>query len=139
MLKNITLRIDEDTLKRGKHIAVEQGKSLSKWVTELIEKSSHNASEVNKARAHALKMIKKGVNLGKATFREKVHMNERLREIVSAEVFVDTNILFYGVNIGNPEKYALAGSILELLWQKTELPSISPQVLQGVLRNSDPK
>ena len=57
-------------------------------------------------------------------------MNDRLREIVSAKVFVDTNILFYGVNIGNPDKYARAGSILELLWQKTELPSISPQVLQ---------
>lgn len=68
MLKNITLRIDENTLKRGKHIAVEQGKSLSKWVTELIEKSSHNASEVKKARSHALKMIKKGVNLGKGNF-----------------------------------------------------------------------
>lgn len=57
-------------------------------------------------------------------------MNERLREIVNAEVFIDTNILFYGVNIGNPEKYARAGRILELLWQKTELPSISTQVLQ---------
>lgn len=68
MHKNITLRIDENTLKRGKHIAVEQGKSLSKWVTELIEKSSHNAPEVDKARAHALKMIKKGVDLGKGKF-----------------------------------------------------------------------
>ncbi len=68
MLKNITLRIDENTLKRGKHIAVEQGKSLSKWVTELIEKSSHNALEINKARSHALKVIKKGVNLSKDKF-----------------------------------------------------------------------
>lgn len=57
-------------------------------------------------------------------------MNDRLREIINAEVFIDTNILFYGVNIGNPEKYARAGRILELLWQKTELPSISTQVLQ---------
>lgn len=74
MLKNITLRIDEDTLKKGKHIAVEQGKSLSKWVTELIEKSSHNAAEVERARSHALKTIRKGVNLGKSTFsRESIY------------------------------------------------------------------
>ncbi len=57
-------------------------------------------------------------------------MNDRLREIVNAEVFIDTNILFYGVNIANPEKYARAGALLELLWQKVTLPSISTQVLQ---------
>ena len=68
MLKNITLRIDENTLKKGKHIAVEQGKSLSRWVTELIEKNSHNSAEIGKARAHALKTIRKGVNLGKESF-----------------------------------------------------------------------
>lgn len=57
-------------------------------------------------------------------------MNERLREITNAEVFVDTNILFYGVNIDYPKKYAQAGALLQLLWQKTTLPSISTQILQ---------
>ncbi|AFM11993.1 PIN domain-containing protein [Turneriella parva] len=57
-------------------------------------------------------------------------MNDRLRDIVNAEVFIDTNILFYGVNIANAEKYAQAGALLELLWQKASLPSISTQVLQ---------
>ena len=74
MLKNITLRIDEATLKRGKHIAVEQGKSLSKWVTELIEKSAYNSTEIDKSRSHALKIIKKGVHLGKDAFsRESIY------------------------------------------------------------------
>ncbi len=68
MLKNITLRIDENTLKRGKHIAIEQGKSLSKWVTDLIESSTRNSAEVDKARAHALRTIRKGVQLGKGQF-----------------------------------------------------------------------
>lgn len=57
-------------------------------------------------------------------------MNERLREIVSVEIFIDTNILFYGVNISNPDKYAKAGALLQLLWQKPKLPDISTQVLQ---------
>lgn len=74
MLKNITLRIDEKTLKKGKHIAVEQGKSLSKWVAELIERNAHNAAEVDKARSHALKMIKKGIHLGNSNFsRERAY------------------------------------------------------------------
>ncbi|HNA79631.1 MAG TPA: DUF6364 family protein [Turneriella sp.] len=74
MLRNITLRIDEDTLKKGKHIAVEQGLSLSKWVTELIEKSTDHAPEIDKARSHALKTIRKGVSLGKGAFsRESVY------------------------------------------------------------------
>lgn len=74
MLKNLTLRIDEATLKRGKHVAVEQGKSLSKWVAELIEKSADNSAEINKSRSHALKVIKKGVQLGNDKFsRERIY------------------------------------------------------------------
>ncbi|HNA79630.1 MAG TPA: PIN domain-containing protein [Turneriella sp.] len=57
-------------------------------------------------------------------------MNDRLRDILAADIFIDTNILFYGINIGNPEKYARAGALLEYLWQKEPLPSISTQVLQ---------
>jgi len=57
-------------------------------------------------------------------------MNERLREIVNVEIFIDTNILFYGVNISNPDKYSKAGALLQLLWQKPKLPDISTQVLQ---------
>ncbi|HNJ66330.1 MAG TPA: hypothetical protein PKW28_10570, partial [Turneriella sp.] len=55
-------------------------------------------------------------------------MNDRLRDILAADIFIDTNILFYGINIGNPEKYARAGALLEYLWQKEPLPSISTQV-----------
>lgn len=57
-------------------------------------------------------------------------MNDRLGEILIEDVFIDTNILFYGVNIGNPEKYARAGVLLERLWRKAALASISTQVLQ---------
>lgn len=74
MLKNITLRIDENTLKKGKHIAVEQGKSLSRWVADLIETSTRNSAEVNSSRARALKTIRKGVELGKGNFsRESLY------------------------------------------------------------------
>ena len=57
-------------------------------------------------------------------------MNDNLKAIAAESVFVDTNILFYGVNIGNPDKYAQAGALLELLWNKSILPSISTQILQ---------
>ncbi len=57
-------------------------------------------------------------------------MTDSLKAIAVERVFIDTNILFYGVNIGNPEKYATAGVLLEFLWQKPTLPTISTQVLQ---------
>lgn len=57
-------------------------------------------------------------------------MNERLRDIAGSDVFVDTNILFYGVHINNPAKYERAGALLQFLWQKPTLPNISTQVLQ---------
>ncbi len=57
-------------------------------------------------------------------------MNDSLKAIAAESVFVDTNILFYGVNIGNPDKYAKAGALLEILWNKSILPSISTQILQ---------
>ena len=72
MLKNITLRIEEETLKKGKHVAVEQGKSLSRWVTELIEKNAHNAPEIAKSRNHALRTIKKGIHLGNGRFSREI-------------------------------------------------------------------
>ncbi|MBV6494816.1 MAG: hypothetical protein LDLANPLL_02853 [Turneriella sp.] len=57
-------------------------------------------------------------------------MNSRLSEIIESGVFVDTNILFYGVNADRSEKSLEAGELLASLWQKIRLPSISMQVLQ---------
>jgi predicted nucleic acid-binding protein len=44
-------------------------------------------------------------------------MNDRLREILDTEIFIDTKILFYGVNIDNSEKYEKAGVLLDDAFQ----------------------
>lgn len=49
-------------------IAVEQGKSLSRWVTELIEKNTDTSGVVDAARKHALKTVKRGMRLGTSDF-----------------------------------------------------------------------
>jgi predicted nucleic acid-binding protein len=45
-------------------------------------------------------------------------------------VFVDTNILIYAHDRDAGEKYLTAKAIVELLWNRPILPSISIQVLQ---------
>ena len=35
MTKNITLRMDEEVLRKAKHIAVEHDMSLSAWIAEI--------------------------------------------------------------------------------------------------------
>lgn len=57
-------------------------------------------------------------------------MNDQLAEILSSEVFVDTNILFYAVNSESKGKHTKAADVLEFLWQRTTLPTISTQILQ---------
>lgn len=57
-------------------------------------------------------------------------MNEKLMHVLTSRTFVDTNVLFYAVNIDNPEKYARASAALTFLWQQDELPTISTQILQ---------
>lgn len=57
-------------------------------------------------------------------------MNEKLAKILACRTFVDTNILFYGINIDSGKKYQLASSVLAYLWKQTEPPTISTQILQ---------
>ncbi len=45
MTKNITLRMDEELLRRAKHVAVEEDKSLSAWIADLIQSIVKNGSE----------------------------------------------------------------------------------------------
>ena len=45
MTKNITLRMDEDVLRKAKHLAVEENKSLSAWIAELVESVVRTGSE----------------------------------------------------------------------------------------------
>ena len=64
MTKNVTLRIDETLLHKARHQAIEEKKSFSRWLTELISKTVGEKNNYQKARERALKRLKRGFHLG---------------------------------------------------------------------------
>jgi len=80
MTKNVTLRIDQTILHKARHEAVEEKKSLSLWLTELITKRVEGKGNFEKARDRAIKRMKKGFALGGKPFkREDVYDRPILR------------------------------------------------------------
>ena len=85
MTKNITLKIDENILKSCRFKAVEANKSLSGWVTELLEKEISGQALPKKtkyqiAKERALKHLEKGLNLGgKPLAREAIYDRKTVR------------------------------------------------------------
>jgi predicted transcriptional regulator len=74
MLKNITLKIDDHLLTRVRHLAVDENKSVSAWVSELIARTLHEADEYEQARREAIDTLKVGFHLGgRPLSREEVH------------------------------------------------------------------
>ena len=61
---NVTLRIPEELGKRAKHLAVDEGKSLSALMTELLEQklSSSSVSDYRNAQNAAWELMNKGLS-----------------------------------------------------------------------------
>lgn len=74
MAKNVTLKLDDAILRRAKHLAVEQNKSLSQWLTELIVERVSGRSGYAAARRRAVSRLDSGVRLGgKPLTRDQAH------------------------------------------------------------------
>jgi len=74
MNKNITLRLDEAVLRRARHAAVEQDKSLSEWVADLVAWVTSEKERKRRARTSALHRMRKGLHLGGTPLsREESH------------------------------------------------------------------
>lgn len=78
MTKNITLRMDEELLRKAKHIAVEHDLSVSAWISQAVqeatEKDSRKDFRYKEARAKALKVLENPGHYGGEKFsREEMH------------------------------------------------------------------
>lgn len=74
MAKNVTLKLDENLLKLCRFAAVEEDKSLSQWLADLIKKTIEKDSSFKTSKKHALKTLKKGFNLSATPLsREEIH------------------------------------------------------------------
>ncbi|MBN8726475.1 MAG: hypothetical protein J0H15_02070 [Xanthomonadales bacterium] len=75
MSANITLRLDEKTLNRIKHLAVDRHTSVSAWVGELVTRAVEELDGFEPARKRALEAMEKPVRVpdGAALSREQAH------------------------------------------------------------------
>lgn len=58
--KNVTVSLPEDILREARHLAVDKGLSLSRFLAELLEERV----AYNEARESARERMRKGMNLG---------------------------------------------------------------------------
>ena len=74
MKKNLTLKLDEHMLKKGKHVAVEENMSLSEWVAQLITAAVLKRESLAASKKSALKFMAQGFDLGgKPLSRDSLH------------------------------------------------------------------
>ena len=71
MTKNVTLKVDENLLKKCRQIAVAKDKSLSQWLMELMARAVDEQTNYARARRRALKRLEKGFRLGGAPLSRK--------------------------------------------------------------------
>lgn len=62
--QNITLSLPKNLLKRAKVFAAKKEKSLSELIRELLEEKIKKESGLEKAKNRAIRMLKKGFDLG---------------------------------------------------------------------------
>lgn len=74
MTRNVTLKLDENLLKKSRKLAMEKEKSLSQWLTELIVRAITDDGRYAQAKKRALERLRNGFHLqGKPLSREEAH------------------------------------------------------------------
>ncbi len=73
-MKNITLKMDEGVITRVRHVAVDEHKSVSAWVRDLIVGELDLRDRYEQDRKRALKALRGGFQLGgQALTRDEAH------------------------------------------------------------------
>jgi len=74
MSKNVTIRLNEAILKKCRHAAVEEDKSLSQWIADKLVMAVSTQDAQQTAKRRALKRLKTGFSLGgKPLTREEIY------------------------------------------------------------------
>ncbi len=74
MNARVSLRLDEETLRRIRHLAADQRISVSEWITELVTQAVTELDGFESARRHALRMMKQPAQIrGAPLTREQSH------------------------------------------------------------------
>lgn len=62
--RNVTITLPEDILREARHIAVDKGVSLSRFLAQILEQQVRDTRAYNQARESALARLRLGMNLG---------------------------------------------------------------------------
>jgi hypothetical protein len=74
MTKNVTLRLDEEILRRCRYEAVEAGTSLSRWIADVVCEKVGSGQVRDTLRRHALSILESGLDLGGSPLgRDEAH------------------------------------------------------------------
>jgi hypothetical protein len=74
MSSNITLRLDERTLRRIRHLAVDQHTSVSAWVGKLVTRTVAELDGFESARRRALEAMRQPASVQEGPLtREQAH------------------------------------------------------------------
>ena len=74
MKKNLTIKLDERLLIKGRHIAVEEDKSLSEWIGEIVASEIIRRQSGASTKKSAISFLRHGFSLsGKPLSRDETH------------------------------------------------------------------
>lgn len=77
MSTNITLRLDEKTIDRIKHLAVEQHTSVSAWVGKLVTQTVEELDGYEPAHRRALRAMARPIQVSNADVLNREQAHER--------------------------------------------------------------
>ena len=74
MTRNVTLRMEEELLRKLRHRAVDARMSLSAWIARTLEDYVREGTEIDDARLRSVSRMRRGFHLGgtRAT-RDELH------------------------------------------------------------------
>ena len=74
MNKTITVKMNENILRKAKFFAIEHHMSLSQWISRLIKNCISKQHTYQKSKKEALRHLLKGYHVGEKLFtREQIH------------------------------------------------------------------
>jgi len=74
MSRNVTIRLDEAIVRKCRHSAVEEDKSLSQWIADVLVDVVSAGDVEHAARERALRRLEEGFSLGGTPLtREEVY------------------------------------------------------------------
>jgi predicted DNA-binding protein len=77
MKQNITIALDKETIRKAKVLAAERGSSVSRVVSEEIEKLVGERDRYQTARAEAIAELRRGYRLGGGPLPRRDEIYER--------------------------------------------------------------